>query len=588
MLFLPFAGLLGQTSIAGVYKCNDGGIYYVGQNGSQVVWFGEKSDKNGQFANVFVGTIAGDVLTGSFWDVPKFNTAPEQTAGKGNLTLRINATSLLINPRNPAFGGTVWTKVRPGESVPRLPSTRPVVANNNRNYHGIWQCDDGGVYYIREDGNNFIWFGEGLNNDGKPGFSNIFKGVKNGNRVDGFFMDVPKGGSVNSNRISLTLTGFTQIAKTGGTGFGGANWTRPALTGRMTAFNPLANDGFNFVNTGTLEIVKDIRFDGLCAGMVYSALDYFSTRVPTPAQNFFPAEGTPLLNYIRERHLNANLPNADKWLEHGFNPGGARNAEFFNWGILSTGGHRIAELKASIDRGAPVAIGLVDIGEMSLFGGSNHVALAIGYHMGRYRGDGGQFKEDLTIFLYDPNFPNRIMSMVADWNTQSYFYIEAPMVRFRAYFVDSKYSAKTPPRIADAIPPSPAGVISELLLEFRTGQDDLRGGNDNLNVTLLFNTLPPQTLTNVNRSQSWRGNYTETVRIRPTTPFPLSELRGVTLTATQGGCLGCTTDNWDLANLRVMLEGGPVLFDYGYTPARPILFRFTGQNKTLNVGIPPR
>jgi hypothetical protein len=438
--------LTSQTNIAGTYKCNDGGIYYIGQNGSQVVWLGERSVEGSQFANVFKGTISGNVITGDFWDIPKFNTTPAQTANKGRLVLRLTNGALTISPPASNFGGFSWQKVRAGEQIQKVPSTRPVVASSNRDYNGIWQCNDGGVYYIREDRNNFLWFGESLNNNGNPYFSNVFFGTRSGNTVTGFYVDVPKG-TVNSHgTLTLSLSGFNRITKTAPpTGFGGSTWTRPTLNGRMTAFNPTRGDGFRFVNSGQFQFMGDvIKFDGVCGGMVYASLDLFNTRTPVPSIDTFPVNGTPLQRFINGRHSKSWENTTDKWIELNTNPLGSRNSEFFNWGMLSTGGHRLGELREKIDRGVAVPIGLLTAGEWSAFNGANHFAVAIGYHLGRYNGNGGNFKEDLTIFVYDPNFPNRIMSMVADADNAIYFYIEAPFVKWRTYFVDQRYVPVTP------------------------------------------------------------------------------------------------------------------------------------------------
>ena len=58
------------------------------------------------------------------------------------------------------------------------------------------------------------------------------------------------------------------------------------------------------------------------------------------------------------------------------------------------------ELKAEIDAGHPVPLGLKSL---SANPGEDHVILAVGYDTGRYKGDLGDFKEDLKIFIYDPN-----------------------------------------------------------------------------------------------------------------------------------------------------------------------------------------
>src|SRR5215472_17393503 len=66
---------------------------------------------------------------------------------------------------------------------------------------------------------------------------------------------------------------------------------------------------------------------------------------------------------------------------------------------------RIEELRSFIDRGTPVPLGLQGDGNTG-----NHQVVAVGYDMGRYRGDLGAFETDFKIFIYDPNHPHQTMT----------------------------------------------------------------------------------------------------------------------------------------------------------------------------------
>jgi len=86
----------------------------------------------------------------------------------------------------------------------------------------VYQCDDGALYYVREAGNNFHWFGE--RRDGA--FSNIFTGQRTGSIVTGRWFDIPKGRSQNSGTLRIAIdtatNTFKRLSQTGG--FGGQNW----------------------------------------------------------------------------------------------------------------------------------------------------------------------------------------------------------------------------------------------------------------------------------------------------------------------------------------------------------------------------
>ena len=311
---------------------------------------------------------------------------------------------------------------------------------------------------------------------------------------------------------------------------------------RMTRFDPTIH-GFIFKNT-FLNVTGafDITTSGLCGGMVYTALDYFKNTRPIPNQNYTPVSGTSLEKHIYARQMTSLGDHMDKWLELHNNPFGARNSEFFNWGLQGFGGGRLQELKAKIDAGEPVPLGLKS---MSANPGEDHVVLAIGYDMGRYKGDLGANKEDLKIFIYDPNHGNEKITLVPRVNEQAWCEVE--YVRksdgkpfcWRSYFVQQNYRMTNPPNI-------PARQ-NELIMHVTTGGDDLRGGGDNLNVKIMRRSGPPITATNVNLSKRWI-DYSENI-IGVTLPPGLNrgDITSVELgTAFRGGFDG---DNWNVNKL---------------------------------------
>jgi len=129
-----------------------------------------------------------------------------------------------------------------------------------------------------------------------------------------------------------------------------------------------------------------------------------------------------------------------------------------------------------------------------------------------------------------------------------------------------------------------------LELTFTTGSDDLRGGNDNLNVTVVPRWHAPVTVPNVNRSVGWPGNSVRTVWIC-LTRFGIQpqEITGFQLTTTFGG--GLFGDNWNLDVLEANYLSWDLLFGRVSRPltvqfGRP-LFRFTGDNKSFAARVNP-
>ncbi|MBC7568532.1 MAG: hypothetical protein H7319_02200 [Spirosoma sp.] len=342
--------------------------------------------------------------------------------------------------------------------------------------------------------------------------------------------------------------------------------TRPVIASGRTTFEPTQH-GFKFSNGFQSEFL-DARSGGLCGGMAYAALDYFKARRAVPTQYWKPANGTPLYNYIYDRQRHSLENSADKWAEFGSNVFGHRNREFFNWGLQQTNGGRVAELKSEIDQSRPVPLGLYKGGTGST---GDHQVLAIGYEL-------GDRPESLVILIYDSNHPGKTMELVPDVAQGHYRYRVSPYNEtWMAYYVDRKHQAYPLPAVTN-YEFANGGLVKNLLLRLHTGIDDLRGGNDNINLTISYRTRPPQVLNNINQGGNWIQKYEEWVPITLARPVSRDEIMNLTFNCTFGGGIG--GDNWDMQALTVkVLDGSEgqdrVLFNRGGTEANP-LFRFTG------------
>lgn len=288
-------------------------------------------------------------------------------------------------------------------------------------------------------------------------------------------------------------------------------------TARSTDFDP-SRHGFRFANTFNNDFIRefDVRTGGLCGGMVYTALDYYLEREPIPAQDYRPPTNSVLHDYIYDRQVHSITDNLDKWIEIGFNPFGARSSEFFRWGLQGFGGGRLQELRALIDRGVPAPLGLYNYGGEDSRG--DHQVLAIGYDLGRYKGDLKGPMGDLKIYVYDPNYPGETLTLVPDLTAQGYRYLEASSDDrkkglWRTYFVDGKYAAKDPPTVPTRTTDTSDGLVRELLVRFNIGNDDLRGGEDNVHATVHFRDGSTQRFDNINGGRRWLGNYNQTVSL---------------------------------------------------------------------------
>lgn len=89
---------------------------------------------------------------------------------------------------------------------------------------GIWTCDDGGTYYIRQIGDAVFWYGE--NSSANPAWSNVANGKIYGNIIQLEWADVPKGKTMSSGHAVLKVH-YDQLIAVNKTGeFVGSIWDR--------------------------------------------------------------------------------------------------------------------------------------------------------------------------------------------------------------------------------------------------------------------------------------------------------------------------------------------------------------------------
>jgi hypothetical protein len=180
---------------------------------------------------------------------------------------------------------------------------------------------------------------------------------------------------------------------------------------------------------------------GLCGGMAFAALDYFLTGEQVPRGKDYgdrPAAGTPLRRYLWQRQIRSLVSDLDRFLawlvmlKHvptawPFGGGPARLAALTRkeW----------AKLKARIDQGTPVPLGLVRDTEYVF---DNHQVLATGYDE--------EHTSSGTIYLYDPNCPDTESEICVAWDGDGMRLAEscAGVSPLRGFFCEI-YTPSTPP-----------------------------------------------------------------------------------------------------------------------------------------------
>lgn len=138
-------------------------------------------------------------------------------------------------------------------------------------------------------------------------------------------------------------------------------------------------------------------------------------------------------------------------------------------------------------------------------------------------------------------------------------------------------------------------MVDTIRLHITTGGDDLRGGQDNLNVTVRWGANGFLGAPNINNSANWANGSVNQVDIPLKQPVALSDIKSLTLDHLAGGGLTISPttvlspigllsglqsqDNWDMASLQVTAIGPGVAVVIVPSGAK----RFTGSDPVLTL-----
>ncbi|MBK8550773.1 MAG: hypothetical protein IPL53_06815 [Ignavibacteria bacterium] len=99
-------------------------------------------------------------------------------------------------------------------------------SKENFNIEGVFVCDWNGNYYVRQIGNEILWYGEESSLD--PTWSNVAHGTINGNVINLIWADVPKGSIMQHGKLTINIISNDNFVLTSqeGDNFGSSNWNR--------------------------------------------------------------------------------------------------------------------------------------------------------------------------------------------------------------------------------------------------------------------------------------------------------------------------------------------------------------------------
>lgn len=158
--------------------------------------------------------------------------------------------------------------------------------------------------------------------------------------------------------------------------------------------------GFAFSNSFVNALLQipalgvDITTRGRCGGMAAAAMDYWHARLAVPSDGSLPQDGTVLADYVYSRLMDTFVDNGAKFIQY------ATSLDHPTWlrgkGVARmTREDELPRLRAQLDRGQPVLLGLTQARSVDRLG-DDHQVVAYGYEQGsRYT----------TVFVYDNNNP---------------------------------------------------------------------------------------------------------------------------------------------------------------------------------------
>jgi hypothetical protein len=90
--------------------------------------------------------------------------------------------------------------------------------------------------------------------------------------------------------------------------------------------------------------------------------------------------------------------------------------------------------------------------------------------------------------------------------------------------------------------------VSSISFTFRTADDDLRGGKDNLDIAIHFADGTSQSEPNVNHGDRWADGSTKGAEILLARPVTIDQIKSISLSDTFAG--GSGGDNWNMSSMQ--------------------------------------
>jgi hypothetical protein len=163
IFFLLLTSFFSTAQLTGEWTSDEGVIYRIRQIDNRIFWSMENLPR---VRNVFIGYIAGNVITGVWAELPGGNMQ-----GTGTLALRVESANRMVKTDQTGdYQGSVWTRGINQTTVTTSPSNRPDLSGTWYDYSAV-SGNSGAVSKITQQVDKLV-------------FINSFN-----DQADGYFID---------------------------------------------------------------------------------------------------------------------------------------------------------------------------------------------------------------------------------------------------------------------------------------------------------------------------------------------------------------------------------------------------------------
>jgi hypothetical protein len=138
--------------------------------------------------------------------------------------IELSGTNYLSLAEVEIFSGGSGTST-PTPTTNPAPPSNPAPTSGQLDLTGVWRDNNGATYSIRQVGNQIWWY-----MDGRPNYTNVFRGILSGNTITGEWCDVPggklEGKSIGSLTVKVVNNGRMEKVADSPFRYGGSVWSR--------------------------------------------------------------------------------------------------------------------------------------------------------------------------------------------------------------------------------------------------------------------------------------------------------------------------------------------------------------------------